>query len=327
MVAEAVASQLERAERRGVRLIEEADDVDDPAEVEVAVPELTRVLHNVLDNAIRHTPAGGVVAVHVRTADGQATVSVEDQCGGIPEADLERVFDVAFRGDAARGPRASRAADWAWPSPRGLSKRAQGAIDVDNVRGRMSVHRHAAAHRVTAPADRVRRPLATAIGLCRRVGGAAGDRGRGRGRVPARQSHRGWRRAVGGTLGFRLVADATSSGGGSGVGRCKLVRAAVRGDGAAASGRRRCGTDRSRPHVAAGLGRPGRHPLDLATVRLRRTHASRGRLGWAALVPAALRCRTNPCSRRTCAPTRPASCSCCGSSNGSALRAARFTSC
>ena len=67
-------------------------------------PELGRVLANLLLNAIRHTPADGVVRVD-GGSDGRAGwVAVTDGCGGIPESDLPRVFDVAFRGAAARSP-------------------------------------------------------------------------------------------------------------------------------------------------------------------------------------------------------------------------------
>lgn len=133
VVADAIASQLERAERRGVRLRAEPDELKGPAEVDVAVPELTRVLHNVLDNAIRHTPKGGVVAVQVRTSDGLATVSVQDQCGGIPEQDLDRVFDVAFRGDSARS-KGEQGGGLGLAIAKGLVEACAGVIDVDNVR-------------------------------------------------------------------------------------------------------------------------------------------------------------------------------------------------
>ena len=69
----------------------------------VSDSETVRVLLNLLDNAIRHTPAGGVVAVAATATRGQVELSVTDECGGIPPADLERVFEVAYRGDNARG--------------------------------------------------------------------------------------------------------------------------------------------------------------------------------------------------------------------------------
>ena len=90
-------------------------------------------MRNLLDNAIRHTPPGGAVEVDVRPDDGAAEVSVRDGCGGIPDADLDRVFDLAYRGDAARTPGADRAGPaWAWPSPGGWSRPTDGDIAVRN---------------------------------------------------------------------------------------------------------------------------------------------------------------------------------------------------
>ena len=61
-----------------------------------AETELTRVVRNLVDNAIRFTPAGGEIEVIVDGgADGRAEVSVRDRCGGIPSRDLDRVFDLA----------------------------------------------------------------------------------------------------------------------------------------------------------------------------------------------------------------------------------------
>ena len=82
--------------------------------------ELTRVVRNLLSNAMRHTPAGGPVALSAGTSadgDGLAARS-QDACGGIPEADLDRIFDVGYRG--SRRPHARRpdpGPGSAWPSP------------------------------------------------------------------------------------------------------------------------------------------------------------------------------------------------------------------
>lgn len=69
-----------------------------------SAPELSRVVRNLLDNAVRHTPTGGAVEVIVRSSGGWAEVAVHDGCGGIPDDDLDRVFDLAYRGDTARTP-------------------------------------------------------------------------------------------------------------------------------------------------------------------------------------------------------------------------------
>lgn len=67
-------------------------------------PELLRALQNLLANGIRHTPAGGEVTVTARNEKSFVVLAVQDGCGGIPDAELERVFDTAFRGEQARSP-------------------------------------------------------------------------------------------------------------------------------------------------------------------------------------------------------------------------------
>ena len=65
-------------------------------------PRLTRVLQNLLQNAIRHTPADGTVRVEARLEAGQLEVVVADDGEGIPHAQIARVFEPFWRGDAAR---------------------------------------------------------------------------------------------------------------------------------------------------------------------------------------------------------------------------------
>ena len=103
LVSDAVAASTAVAGVKGVHLHGRTRD-GEPLLVRGSVPELTRVVHNLLDNAIRHTPAGGAVEVLVAATDGRAEVAVHDACGGIPDDDLDRVFDLAYRGDAARTP-------------------------------------------------------------------------------------------------------------------------------------------------------------------------------------------------------------------------------
>ncbi len=102
LVSDALASAAPIAEAKGVRLT--GDAAGDVPVVQGSEPELGRVLRNLLTNAIRHTPADGVVHVSARAADGGAVLEVADACGGIPEQDLPRLFEVAFRGTSARTP-------------------------------------------------------------------------------------------------------------------------------------------------------------------------------------------------------------------------------
>ena len=102
LVSDTIASARITAEHKGVQLT--GDAFDQNAMAELSIPEMARVLHNLLDNAIRHSPAGGEVRVTVDSAGDEVVVSVTDQCGGIAEHDLDRVFDLAYRGDLARSP-------------------------------------------------------------------------------------------------------------------------------------------------------------------------------------------------------------------------------
>jgi signal transduction histidine kinase len=63
---------------------------------------LGQVLTNLLDNALRHTPAGGSVVVSARATDHDVIVAVSDTGDGIPAEHLNRLFDRFYRVDAAR---------------------------------------------------------------------------------------------------------------------------------------------------------------------------------------------------------------------------------
>jgi signal transduction histidine kinase len=64
--------------------------------------ELSRALTNLLDNAIRYTPDGGAVSVVASQNHDHAVLAITDQCGGIPDSELDKVFDVAWRGATTR---------------------------------------------------------------------------------------------------------------------------------------------------------------------------------------------------------------------------------
>jgi len=65
-------------------------------------PRVGRVVQNLLQNAIRHTPSDGTVRIEARRLGEGLELVVADSGEGIPGASLERVFDPFWRGDAAR---------------------------------------------------------------------------------------------------------------------------------------------------------------------------------------------------------------------------------
>ena len=66
---------------------------------------LEQVAANLLDNAIKYTPAGGEVHIEVRRDGDTAVLQVRDSGQGIPANELPRIFDRLFRGDASRAER------------------------------------------------------------------------------------------------------------------------------------------------------------------------------------------------------------------------------
>jgi two-component system OmpR family sensor kinase len=65
--------------------------------------DLRILLGNLLDNALRYTPAGGRIDVAVSREDGAAVLRVADTGPGIPPHERERVFDRFYRGEGSDG--------------------------------------------------------------------------------------------------------------------------------------------------------------------------------------------------------------------------------
>jgi signal transduction histidine kinase len=130
VVSDAVASAVPVAQARRVAL--EASDGAWPT-VRGSERELSRVVANLLRNAIRHTPTDGTVRVTGGQDAEAGWLAVTDTCGGIPAADLPRVFEVAFRGEAARTPGGGGGLGLA--IVRGLVSAHHGDVTVANVNG------------------------------------------------------------------------------------------------------------------------------------------------------------------------------------------------
>jgi signal transduction histidine kinase len=117
---------------------------DDRLAVQGDPDELTRAVTNLVGNAIRHTAPGGTVTLAVdREPDGRVRLAVTDGCGGIPTDDLDRVFDVGWRGDEQRTPEAASTGEGARSSggglglaiARGVVESHDGNIAVSNIDG------------------------------------------------------------------------------------------------------------------------------------------------------------------------------------------------
>jgi signal transduction histidine kinase len=129
VVSDAIASAAPLAARRRVRI--EARESGWPV-VTASEPELTRVIGNLLMNSVRYTPPDGTVHLDAGKDHDQVWFAISDSCGGIPEDDLPRVFDVAFRGERSRTPGAEGGGGLGLAIVRGLVEAQGGKVTAEN---------------------------------------------------------------------------------------------------------------------------------------------------------------------------------------------------
>ena len=98
LVEVAMTSVEHQARDKGVTVTAELTG----AEEAMCSPRLVRVLHNLLVNAVRHTPADGTIRVEAELTPGRVVIAVEDSGEGIAPEDVPRIFDPFFRADPAR---------------------------------------------------------------------------------------------------------------------------------------------------------------------------------------------------------------------------------
>ena len=78
-------------------------NVDEPGLEADGDPErVHQVVANLLENAVRHSPAGGAVEVRARRSASGVTIEVLDEGPGIPDQEASRVFERFYRADSAR---------------------------------------------------------------------------------------------------------------------------------------------------------------------------------------------------------------------------------
>ena len=137
LVSDALTTVAPLAASRRIRLI--AADSGWPT-VTASEPELTRAVTNLLINSVRYTPPDGSVHITAGGDHQDVWLAVADTCGGITEADLPRLFDVAFRGERARTPAGSTELPGAMAGGglglaivRGLIEAQGGRVEAQNI--------------------------------------------------------------------------------------------------------------------------------------------------------------------------------------------------
>jgi signal transduction histidine kinase len=105
VVARAVDLYRDVAEAKGVSLVSDVAPGASQTDDVIVTGDRTRleqVAANLLDNAVKYTPAGGEVHIEIRRDGETAVLKVRDTGQGIPSSELPRIFDRLFRGDASR---------------------------------------------------------------------------------------------------------------------------------------------------------------------------------------------------------------------------------
>jgi len=94
LVQEAVRAHELAAQAKGLRLVIDSES----ATVEADPEKLRSIVDNLISNAVKFTPAGGVVSVSARAVSGDAIIEVHDTGPGVPAEERESIFNLFFRG-------------------------------------------------------------------------------------------------------------------------------------------------------------------------------------------------------------------------------------
>jgi two-component system phosphate regulon sensor histidine kinase PhoR len=112
LVKEVVGGYADRAEERHIKL---STELQPGIAVRGDRAQLGLLLSNLVDNALRYTPAKGTICVRLDSAESRAVLQVNDTGEGIPAGELPRVFERFYRVDKARARRPAAPAS-GWPS-------------------------------------------------------------------------------------------------------------------------------------------------------------------------------------------------------------------
>ncbi len=132
LVSDCLESFQARAEQGGVSLVGDVDPAVDP--VLLNTGKIGRVLNNLVENALRHTPPGGRVSIAATPTHESVIITVEDTGPGFAAAELPYVFEQFYRGEQARS-RAMGSAGLGLAIARGIVQAHGGRIWAENREG------------------------------------------------------------------------------------------------------------------------------------------------------------------------------------------------
>jgi two-component system heavy metal sensor histidine kinase CusS len=132
-VRDAIEQVRSASEQRRV-LVDVGGDTGNSLRVQGRAGDLTRLFRNLIENAIRHSPEGAAVVIHLSRVGDEARVEVSDQGPGIPLQDREAIFVPFFHRPEVAGP--SAGAGLGLPIARDIALLHQGELTVSDLPGR-----------------------------------------------------------------------------------------------------------------------------------------------------------------------------------------------
>ena len=135
LLSDTLESLRPQALARGLRLSGHVDSDLPPVLMDAA--RIQRVLDNLIQNAIRHTPPQGTIILEAQEEDDTVRVDVVDSGEGVPPSDLPHIFESFYRGEKSRA-RGQGGAGLGLAIARGIIEAHGGKIWAQNVPGRGS---------------------------------------------------------------------------------------------------------------------------------------------------------------------------------------------
>ena len=123
------------SEKKNYRIVREFTERD--LWVEIDTDKIMQVIDNIMNNAIKYSPDGGKIEVHLIETHNNVVLSISDQGLGIPKKDLEKVFERFYRVDKARA-RKQGGTGLGLAISKEVMKAHQGQIWVESVEGKGS---------------------------------------------------------------------------------------------------------------------------------------------------------------------------------------------
>lgn len=105
--------------------------------VEVDTDKIMQVIDNIMNNAIKYSPDGGKITVHLLETHNNVVLSISDEGLGIPKKDLDKVFERFYRVDKARA-RKQGGTGLGLAISKEVIKAHKGSIWVDSIEGKGS---------------------------------------------------------------------------------------------------------------------------------------------------------------------------------------------